>query len=177
MGWYSSFIKTGSFCIFEHSVLELWELTLPKGATTNQDASLLKRSNKMTLENIMYKHFLGFDERFFNPVDDTAYPRHNIVTRGDDYFRIEMALPGWMKENIEVSLDKRTLTIQGMDKLTCGDEEEYLHKGISGKMFKRTFSLGEFIEIQGVQFENGLLSIELEKVIPEDKKPKVFDIK
>ena len=43
-------------------------------------------------------------------------------------------------------------------------------------MFKRTFSLGEFIEIQGVKFENGLLSIELEKVIPEDKKPKVYDI-
>lgn len=131
----------------------------------------------MTLENIMYKHFLGFDERFFNPVDDTAYPRHNIVTRGDDYFRIEMALPGWIRDNIEVSLEKRILTIQGMDKLTCGEEEEYLHKGISGKMFKRTFSLGEFIEVKEVQFENGLLSIELEKVVPEDKKAKVFDIK
>jgi len=131
----------------------------------------------MTLENLMYKHFLGFDERFFNPVDDTAYPRHNIVTRGDDYFRIEMALPGWIRDNIEVSLEKRILTIQGMDKLTCGEEEEYLHKGISGKMFKRTFSLGEFIEVKEVQFENGLLSIELEKVVPEDKKAKVFDIK
>lgn len=72
---------------------------------------------------------------------------------------------------------QRTLTIQGTDKLTCGEEEEYLHKGISGKMFKRTFSLGEFIEVQETKFENGLLSIELEKVIPEDKKPKVFDIK
>ena len=51
------------------------------------------------------------------------------------------------------------------------------HQGISGKMFKRTFSLGEFIEVKKVWFENGLLSIELEKVIPEDKQPKVFDIK
>jgi molecular chaperone IbpA len=177
MGWYSSINKTGSFCIFEHSVLELWELMLPKGATTNQDASLLKRSNKMTLDNIMYKHFLGFDERFFNPVDDTAYPRHNIVTRGDDYFRIEMALPGWIKENITISLDKSSLLIEGTTKLECEDNEQYLHKGISGKMFKRTFSLGEFIEVKKVWFENGLLSIELEKVIPEDKQPKVFDIK
>jgi len=131
----------------------------------------------MTIDNYLLKHFLGFDERFFNPVDDTAYPRHNIVTRGDDYFRIEMALPGWIKENIEVSLDKRVLTIQGNTKLECGDDEAYLHKGISGKVFKRTFSLGEFIEVKGVDFENGLLSIELEKVIPDEKKPKVFDIK
>tara|TARA_Y100001937_G_C7100240_1_gene322145 strand:- start:1175 stop:1570 length:396 start_codon:yes stop_codon:yes gene_type:complete len=130
----------------------------------------------MTIENLIHKHFLGFDERFFNPVEDTQYPRHNIVTRGDDYFRIEMALPGWIKENIKVQLDKRVLTIEGTQKLECGEEEDYLHKGISGKMFRRTFSLGEFIEIQGVSFKNGLLSIELEKVIPEDKKPKVFDI-
>ena len=130
----------------------------------------------MTIDNLLYKHFLGFDERFFNPVEDTQYPRHNIVTQGDDYFRIEMALPGWIKENIKVQLDKRVLTIEGTLKLECGEEEQYLHKGISGKMFKRTFSLGEFIEIQGVKFENGLLSIELEKVIPEDKKPKVYDI-
>ena len=130
----------------------------------------------MTIDNLLYKHFLGFDERFFNPVEDTQYPRHNIVTQGDDYFRIEMALPGWIKENIKVQLDKRVLTIEGPQQLECGEEEQYLHKGISGKMFKRTFSLGEFIEIQGVKFENGLLSIELEKVIPEDKKPKVYDI-
>ena len=130
----------------------------------------------MTIDNLLYKHFLGFDERFFNPVEDTQYPRHNIVTHGDDYFRIEMALPGWIKENIKVQLDKRVLTIEGTQKLECGEDEQYLHKGISGKMFKRTFSLGEFIEIQGVKFENGLLSIELEKVIPEDKKPKGFDI-
>ena len=130
----------------------------------------------MTIDNLLYKHFLGFDERFFNPVEDTQYPRHNIVTQGDDYFRIEMALPGWIKENIKVQLDKSVLTIEGTQKLECGEEEQYLHKGISGKMFKRTFSLGEFIEIQGVKFVNGLLSIELEKVIPEDKKPKVYDI-
>ena len=130
----------------------------------------------MTIDNLLYKHFLGFDERFFNPVEDTQYPRHNIVTQGEAYFRIEMALPGWIKENIKVQLDKRVLTIEGTQKLECGEEEQYLHKGISGKMFKRTFSLGEFIEIQGVKFENGLLSIELEKVIPEDKKPKVYDI-
>ena len=115
----------------------------------------------MTIDNYLLKHFLGFDERFFNPVDDTAYPRHNIVTRGDDYFRIEMALPGWIKENIEVTLENRQLTIQGNTKLECGEEESYLHKGISGKVFKRTFSLGEFINVNEVEFENGLLSIEL----------------
>jgi len=131
----------------------------------------------MTIDNYLLKHFLGFDERFFNPVDDTAYPRHNIVTRGDDYFRIEMALPGWIKENIEVTLENRQLTIQGNTKLECGEEESYLHKGISGKVFKRTFSVGEFINVNEVEFKNGLLSIELEKVIPDEKKPKVFDIK
>ena len=125
------------------------------------------------------KFFLGFDrmhDQFLNNTFDNGYPRYNIVKTGETGYLIELAIPGWDKSDIEISLHKNLLTIKGTRKQTTKDEEVYLHKGLSGKCFKRTFQVGEYIELEKAYMERGLLCIRLEEHIPAEELPKYVDI-
>jgi molecular chaperone IbpA len=128
------------------------------------------------------KLFVGFDRLNRdlenrvrnNPI--TNYPRYNLVSVGDEAYRIEMALPGWSKENIEVTQRKNTLKIEGKDKLTTSEEETYIHKGLSGKPFNREFSLGSWVEVDSCTFKDGMLVVDLSVNVPEAEKPKSINI-
>jgi molecular chaperone IbpA len=125
------------------------------------------------------KFFLGFDrmhEQFLNNTFDNGYPRYNIVKTGDSGYLIELAIPGWDKSDVEISLHKNILTIKGTRKQTTKDEEVYLHKGLSGKCFKRTFQVGEYIELEKAYMERGLLCIRLQENIPAEELPKYVEI-
>jgi len=128
------------------------------------------------------KLFVGFDRlnaelaRRIETAPLTNYPRYNLVAIGDEAYRIEMALPGWSKDNIDIKQHKNKLTIEGTEKQELDSEERYIHKGLSGKTFSRIFTLGDHVEISSAGFKDGMLVINLAVEIPEADKPKVIDI-
>ncbi len=103
-----------------------------------------------------------------------SFPKHNIVKLDDGTYLIELALAGYSREDLQVELKSGTLTITG-DKGN-EDESRYVHKGISGKKFTRSFRLNENVLVKGSLFVDGILSVHLEVVVPEEDKPRLIDI-
>lgn len=122
------------------------------------------------------KFFLGFD-RFenVNPNIDGTYPRYNVVKTPAGY-RVEVAVPGWNKSDIQISLHKDVLTVKGLCKQTEKEGESYMYKGLSGKEFVRTFTLHKHVQLTKAYMDRGLLCIDLEEYIPEEDRPKVITI-
>jgi molecular chaperone IbpA len=106
---------------------------------------------------------------------NTAYPPYNLVQESNVKWRIEVALAGWSKDEIEVSTESNILLIRSKAAKNKG-EEEYMHRGISTRTFARGFNLSDDVEIGDVAFNNGMLTIELKKVIPDHQKLRVYDI-
>jgi molecular chaperone IbpA len=123
------------------------------------------------------KFFLGFD-RFenVNHNTDTGYPRYNIVKTAPGY-RVEIAVPGWNKSDIEISQLKDVLTVRGLCKQqTETTEESYVYKGLSGKEFTRTFTVGKHIQLNTAYMNKGLLCIDLDEIVPEEDRPRIITI-
>ena len=106
---------------------------------------------------------------------NNAYPPYNLVQESNIKWRIEVALAGWSKDEIEVSTESNVLLIRSKAAKNKG-EEEYMHRGISTRTFARGFNLSDDVEIGDVAFNNGMLTIELKKIIPEHQKLRVYDI-
>lgn len=108
-----------------------------------------------------------------------TYPPYNITKNGDDY-TVEMALAGFRKEDVEVKVHERTLTIcSDIDDKDVPDEGKFgsvIHHGIAQRNFTTNFALGEFVEVVDAQMSDGILTIKLETHIPDEKKPKVIEI-
>jgi molecular chaperone IbpA len=125
--------------------------------------------------------FIGFNremERLSNvqlASRQTSYPPYDLVKVDEDTYKLSLAVAGFSKEDIEVSVDNGTLIVkgEGLD----SDDVEVVHKGIAGRKFTRTFALGEYMEVTGATIKDGLLNIDIERIIPEEKKPKVIKIK
>lgn len=124
--------------------------------------------------------FVGFDH-LFNELDrvtrhaQDSYPPHNIVKLTDDSkeYLIELAVAGFSKDEVQVEVNDRTLTVRG-EHLVKG--REYIHKGISTKKFTRDFRLSEYVEVAGADMKDGILSIHLKVVVPEDQRPRLIQI-
>lgn len=133
-----------------------------------------------TLVNHLHRQSIGFDRMF----DDLTravgsgkqdnYPPHNLIKIDDTHFVIELAVAGFAENEVDIELKENSLTIRGeqLDKDDC----EYLYKGISTRGFVRTFPLAEYVEVHSATIKNGILSIYLEQVIPEEVKPKKIAI-
>lgn len=120
-----------------------------------------------------------FDEllRITNQQISTNYPPYNIVSHNDDEFTISLAVAGFGYENLEVIKEGNTLAIEG--NLEQGEEKaepNYVHRGISTRRFRREFRLADDVEIKGAHLELGILSIDMKRVVPEEKKPKKIEI-
>lgn len=128
--------------------------------------------------------FIGFNremERLSNvqlASRQASYPPYDLVKVDDDTFSLSLAIAGFSKESISVTVDNSTLIIKG-DNLVDTEEEnsEVLHKGIANRKFTRTFALGEYMEVTGAELKDGMLHIEIERIVPEDKKPKEIPVK
>ena len=122
---------------------------------------------------------IGFDSMFnrLEKLNDkpSGYPPHNVVKHDDNQFEIAIAVAGFKEEDLLVEQDQNVLTIASKDVDLNGDKE-YIHKGIATRKFDKAFTLGEFIEVKKVALIDGILSVHLEKNIPEEKKPKTFKI-
>jgi molecular chaperone IbpA len=123
--------------------------------------------------------FIGFDTMFDRlernvQYHDTNFPVYNVVhNKENDSYVIELALAGYSDDDITITVDDQTLIIKG-DK--GEDQKQYTHKGIAFRKFEKRWTLGEYMVVQGASFENGLLKIEIDKVIPDEKKPRVITI-
>jgi len=128
--------------------------------------------------------FIGFNremERLSNvqlASRQVSYPPYDLVKIDDDSFKLALAVAGFSKDNLSVTVDNSTLIIKGDSTAGSEDEKsEVLHKGIANRKFTRTFALGEYMEVVGAEIKDGMLNIDIERIVPEDKKPKEISIK
>ena len=126
---------------------------------------------------------VGFDDMFdhFESMFDVPtinYPPYNIVKTGDNKFDIEVALAGFNKKDINVTSENNMLTIESkQDEKSKDKDGEVIHKGISKRYLKRSFTIADDVEVKGAELKDGLLKVSMEKIIPDAKKLKTIDIK
>jgi molecular chaperone IbpA len=124
--------------------------------------------------------FIGFNRdlaRLNNAhkVNSQSYPPYDILKLDEDTYRISIAVAGFSKEHIDVSVDNGTLIIKG--EIIEVTDAEVVHKGIASRKFTRSFALGEYMEVTGADLKDGMLHINVDRVVPENKKPKTIKIK
>mgnify|MGYP001153529033 FL=1 len=142
--------------------------------------------------NPFYRNSIGFDSLFdritsnFEMSNSQNYPPYDIIRTGDETYRIQIAVAGFQRDDIKIELENGTLSIYGhqhkpdISKEDGGqlvDGEEFLHRGISNRNFSRTFNLADYVEVAGATITDGILKIELKKIVPEALKPKTIEIK
>ena len=130
----------------------------------------------------LFRRSIGFDR--LNDLFDYAmqsdtpnYPPYNIEKTGDHHYRIVVATAGFAEEELMINLENQVLTILGKPAEERTDNAiEFLHKGIARRSFKLSLRLDEHIEVQHADYENGLLKIDLQRIIPEEKLPRQIPI-
>jgi molecular chaperone IbpA len=132
----------------------------------------------------LYRSTVGFD-RLFSLFDDTprfdtsgaGYPRYNIEKTGESQYRITLAVAGFAEHELSVELNDSVLVVRG-EKAPADDADkpEMLYQGIAARAFERRFQLADAVQVTGAKLENGLLSVELKREIPEAKKPRQIAI-
>ena len=134
--------------------------------------------SSFTLDLFKDPFFIGWDRHFKDLEkvmhNSTNYPPYNLVKLNDDDYIIELALAGFKKDDVQVEQEKNVLIIKGST--SEGDSKDYIHKGIGGRSFVRTFSLSEYMEVSGVSMSDGVLKVLIVRNVPEEAKPKTFDI-
>jgi len=130
----------------------------------------------------LYRTAIGFDrlaDMLSNAsrVDGNGYPPYNIEARGDDRYRISMAVAGFGDDDLEIVTEQNTLTVSGRKPEEDGDaEREYLYRGIATRAFERRFQLADHVRVDAARLENGLLHIDLKRELPEQMKPRRIEI-
>lgn len=104
-----------------------------------------------------------------------SYPPYNLIKDSNTEWRIEMALAGWDKDDISVTTESNILIIESI-KSQPEQDAQYLHRGVANRSFTRGFNIADDVIVKDVQFSNGMLTISLEKVIPDHQKKKVYEI-
>jgi len=120
--------------------------------------------------------FIGFDhifdqlENIHKHAKDT-YPPHNVVKEDEFKFTLELAVAGFKQEHIDIEVNDGVLTIKG-DRPARREQNKYVHKGISARNWKKSFRLSEYTEVNGADLQDGILTVDLEVVLPAEKQPR-----
>ena len=126
----------------------------------------------------LFRSTVGFDHLFdmLDQVSDQAqsYPPYNIERTDESHYRITLAVAGFGEKDLGIETRDGVLTVSG--KREDAVKQSYLHHGIAGRAFERRFQLAEHVEVRGAKLENGLLHVELERVVPEEKRPRRIPI-
>jgi molecular chaperone IbpA len=125
-----------------------------------------------------FRTTVGFD-RLLGLLDQAAetaqgYPPYNIERSDETHYRVTIAVAGFAEKDLGIEVRDGVLTVQG--KREEAAKPSYLHQGIAGRAFERQFQLAEHVEVKAARLENGLLHIDLERVVPEEKKPRKIPI-
>ena len=143
--------------------------------------------NNNSLQRIeaINRALIGFDtmfdqmeRRFSNSVSNN-YPPHNILKTGENQYEIQIAVTGFEKSEIAVTVEANVLTVKGEGAESIRHEQPeivYLHRGLATRDFVREFPLAEHMEVAGAEIRNGMLIVKLIRNIPESEKPRVIDI-
>jgi molecular chaperone IbpA len=122
----------------------------------------------------LYRSTVGFD-RLLDMLDSAAdasqgYPPYNIERTDDTHYRITLAVAGFGEKDLNVEVRDGVLSVTG--KRETAETPNFLHQGIAGRAFERRFQLAEHVEVRAAKLENGLLHVDLERIVPEEKKPR-----
>lgn len=120
--------------------------------------------------------FVGFNREInkaTNIYNSGNFPPYNIVQVDEDHFIVELAVAGFGEDDLEVIYQDGTITIKGEKK---DDDAEYIHKGIATRKFTREFVLGSYLEVTSANLDNGVLSVSLERNLPESMRPRQIEI-
>jgi molecular chaperone IbpA len=142
---------------------------------TNKALSLFENINQLTPHSVGYDRMFDHLNRYVENNSSSGFPPYNIRKEGEYHYVIEMALAGFSKKDIEVEVADSTLTIRSIKENDEG--EDNLYRGISYRKFSRRFTLADGIVVNDVTLENGMLMLNLEHVVPEEKKPRLIEIK
>ena len=123
---------------------------------------------------------VGFDSMFHRLMhsptqQDTGYPPYNIRKVDEYNYIIEIALAGFSEDDIEVEVSDGTLTVRSKESKDTA-EQQYVHRGIAKRIFSKAWTLSDDMIVKNAEFTNGLLNISLEKIVPEEKKPRIIPI-
>jgi molecular chaperone IbpA len=116
-----------------------------------------------------------FDTAFREASRDVSYPPYNILKTGPDKYRISMAVAGFAEKDLDITVQDNVLSVKGQIKEN-GQQVEYLHRGIAQRAFEHKFQLADHVRVAGAGLANGLLDVELERVVPEEMKPRKVEI-
>ena len=124
--------------------------------------------------------FIGFNRELSrlnnaHKINSQSYPPYDLIKLDEDTYRLSIAVAGFTKEDIDVSVDNGTLIVKG--EITEVTDAEVVHKGIASRKFTRSFALGEYMEVTGADMKDGMLHINVDRIVPEEKKPRTIDIK
>ena len=139
-------------------------------------------SNVLSLAPL-FRQSVGFDR--FNDLFESAlrssengssYPPYNVEKHGEDHYRIVVAAAGFEEDDLELQVERDVLTVVGNKRDRSVENISYLHQGIAQRAFKLSFRLADHIEVKGANLVNGLLHVELERIVPEEAKAKRIPI-
>ena len=147
---------------------------------TNKALSIFNQLRPVTVgfDNV-FDHFERMmDDHNFNEMVRYNYPPYNIVKTGDYTYDIELALAGFSKKDIDITMEDGMLNIKSVVEATKDkDEDGVIHKGIAKRYFSKSFTIADDVEVKGAELKDGLLKVSLERIVPESKKPRTISIK
>jgi len=147
-----------------------------------------KKMSTLTLKAFdiptIHRYSVGLDEMFdtllrsVNANTNSNYPPYNIIRHDENRYAVELAVAGFKEDEIEITVEEGYLTVEGQQKVDIAKElpSTYLHHGISKRDFHKTWPLGNHVEVIGATFADGILTVNLERIIPEEMKPKKIAI-
>ena len=148
---------------------------------TNKAISIFNQLRPLSIGyDDVFDHFESMFNHQYDSINVPNYPPYNIVKTGKYTYDIQVALAGYGKKDVDVSFENSVLTIKSVkdkDEKEVEDNDGVLHKGIAKRMFTKSFTIAEDVEIKGAELKDGLLNVSMEKVIPEHKKAKTIEIK
>jgi molecular chaperone IbpA len=124
--------------------------------------------------------FIGFNRELSRlntayKTNSQSYPPYDLIKLDEDTYKISLAVAGFSKDDIDVSVDNGTLIIKG--EIVEVTDAEVVHKGIAARKFARSFALGEYMEVTSAELKDGMLHVNVVRIVPEEKKPKTIKIK
>ena len=136
--------------------------------------------NQFAMDLFNDPFFIGFNRELSrlstaHKTNSQSYPPYDLLKLDEDTYRLSLAIAGFTKDDLKISVDNGTLIIKG--EIVEVTDAEVVHKGIAGRKFVRSFALGEYMEITGAEMKDGMLHIDIDRIVPEEKKPKEIPIK
>ena len=148
---------------------------------TNKAISIFNQLRPLSIGyDDVFDHFESMFNHQYDSINVPNYPPYNIVKTGKYTYDIQVALAGYGKKDVDVSFENSVLSIKSVkdkDEKEVEDNDGVLHKGIAKRMFTKSFTIAEDVEIKGAELKDGLLVVSMEKVIPEHKKARTIKIK